>query len=102
MCVLCLCICACIPSLGHYTILSVYSQVESQESIIINTESSLKEMESRIDFVLPRTLESLGPSHLHSYSITFSPLSQGVDCITYGHLNWHLGSKVELESHVTT
>lgn len=90
-----LCKYACMLYLVYYAILSLYSHVESQESIIINTESCLKEMESKIDFVLPRTLQSSGPSHLHICLITSSPINEGVECITYGHLNWHLGSKGE-------
>lgn len=40
-------------------------QVEFEESITINIQSFLKAMEGKIDFVLPRTLESPGPSYLH-------------------------------------
>lgn len=48
-----------------YYSITPYGQVEFEESITINIQSFLKEIECKIDFILPRTLESPGPNYLH-------------------------------------
>lgn len=48
-----------------YYSITPYGQVEFEESITIHIQSFLKEIEGKIDFVLPRTLESPGPNYLH-------------------------------------
>lgn len=66
--VCCLCFLLCIhmlPLFGTlYYSITPYGHVEFEESITINIQSFLKEIESKIDFVLPRTLESPGPNYL--------------------------------------
>ena len=48
-----------------YYSITPYGQVEFEESITINIPSFLKEIEGKIDFILPRTLESPSPNYLH-------------------------------------
>lgn len=66
--VCCLCFLLCIhmlPLFGTvYYSITPYGHVELEESITINIQSFLKEIENKIDFVLPRTLGSPGPNYL--------------------------------------
>lgn len=68
-----MCVCACThASFIWHVIIHFYSQVEFEESITTNTDF-LKDIESRVDFVLAETLESSGPSNLNHLLIDYLP-----------------------------